>query len=547
MSEENGNILDFGSIDFTPAWAKKGAGVSVGKIRPESDGARETGRGDRPRKPFGDRKPMGEKRPFGDRKPMGDRKPFGPRKPFGERPRFEERPRPLDCEVKILPETKALGTIIRKLQGDAHAYKLKELAYFFLDNPQSILLKITPRAAAAPNAKPTAFCQCKACGFASTREEDVLSHALAAHLGDYYDAKVIDCEPPKGNFSCVAKCGLSGVLLGPPNIHEFNATVKEMIRTKFPNMSEDQYRAHIEMVREPEAIEEWRKGATKKTVFFAKGQAEVEGAAQLTREQAEGEFRRTILPSLLERPKHLMITADVAQKSPVKPLVWAVNDAIQAERRAPAGMCFALRGAFHHRKLHFFRANDARGPEFVSGLEYKAFDAAHAIPELARAAQFVAEHPCCDKSEFPTDDPEFEQHLNWLVTTGHVVAFTNGVFSAVEKFPKYGPQWKKRAKKTEEKPVVPTGPAALNTCAEETPRVSEGTFAEGEPEGRASGREVLVEGRHGEEGKTNPSESVKSVVEQNSDVERPANPCESVVQKSEEEVKKDETAPVVAE
>lgn len=531
MSEENGNILDFGSIDFTPAWAKQGAGVSVGKIRPESDGVRETGRGDRPRKPLDARdarKPMGERRPFGgDRKAFGDRKPFGPRKPFGERPRFEERPRPLDCEVKILPETKALGTIIRKLQGDAHAYKLKELAYFFLDNPQSILLKITPRppktspASQASQTSQTSFCQCKACGFASTREEDVLAHALAAHLGDYYDAKVIDCEPPKGNFSCVAKCGLSGVLLGPPNIHEFNATVKEMIRTRYPDLSEDQYRAHIEMVRDPEAIEEWRKGATKKTVFFAKGQADVEGAAQMTREQAEGEFRRTILPSLLERPKHLMITADVAQKSPVKPLVWAVNDAIQAERRAPAGMCFALRGAFHHRKLHFFRANDARGPEFVTGLEYKAFDAEHAIPELARAAKFVAEHPCCDKSEFPADDPEFEQHLNWLVTTGHVVAFTNGVFSAVEKYPKYGPQWKKRAKaerKAAEKPDVPAHPPA------EQP---EGAARRG-----ALNAEIPEERRHGDENEKNPCESVKSV-DQNSEAE--------------EEVKKDETAPVVAE
>ncbi len=449
MSEENGNILDLGSFDFTPAWAKADAKVNVGKIRPEGD--RDAERGDRPRKPFGDRKPLGD-----GRRPQGGRKPFGPRKPFGDRPHVEARPRPLDCDVKILPETKALGTIFRKLQGDAHAYKLKDLAYFFLDNPQSILLKITPRASESSNAQPPVFFQCKACGFASTREEDVLSHALAAHLGDYYDAKELDCEPPKGNFSCVAKCGLSGVLLGPPNIHEFNATVREMVRTRYPDMSEEQYRAHIEMVRDADAIEEWRKGATKKTVFFAKGQADVEGAAQLTREQAEGEFRRTILPSLLERPKSLMITADVVQKSPVKPLVWAVNDAIQAERRAPAAMCFALRGAFHHRKLHFFRANDARGPEFVAGVEYKPFDAAHAIPELARAATFVAENPCCDKSEFPTDDPEFEQHLNWLVTTGHVVAFTNGVFSAVEKFPKYGPQWKKRGKKTACAPVEKT-------------------------------------------------------------------------------------------
>ena len=131
-------------------------------------------------------------------------------------------------------------------------------------------------------------------------------------------------------------------------------------------------------------------------------------------------------------------------KSPVKPLQWAVKDAVEAERRSPYNMCFALRGAFHHRKLKFFRVNEARGQEFVTNVEYKEFDTEHAIPELAAAAKFVVEHPCCDKSEFPKDVADFEKHIEWLVTTGHVVAFTNGVYSAVEKFPKYGPQWKKR-------------------------------------------------------------------------------------------------------
>ena len=132
-------------------------------------------------------------------------------------------------------------------------------------------------------------------------------------------------------------------------------------------------------------------------------------------------------------------------------------------------MCFALRGAFHHRKMHFFRTNDARGQEFVSNVEYKEFDAEHAIPELAAAAKFVAEHPCCDKSEFPSDVADFEKHLQWLVTTGHVVAFTNGVFSPVEKFPKYGPQWKKRgAKKAEEaKPVEVADSVASEEVKEE--------------------------------------------------------------------------------
>ena len=322
MSEGKNNAVDLGALgafDFTPSWAKSESKVSVGKFRSEEGrDSRDAGRA--PRKGFGERKPFGDKKPFGERKPFGDKsasRGFGEGgKPYDRRPRFEERPRPLDCEVKSRPETNALGTIIRKLQGDFHAYKLKDLAYFFLDNPQSILLKITPKAATADSASRPAptFFQCKACGFASTRQEDVLDHAVSAHLADYYDAKEIDCEPPKGNFTCVAKCGLSGVLLGPPNIHEFNAVVREMLRTRYPDMSEEQYRSHIEMVRDAEAIETWRAGAVRKTVFFQKGQAEVEGAAQLSREQAEGEFRRTILPSLLESPMHLMMTADVAVK-----------------------------------------------------------------------------------------------------------------------------------------------------------------------------------------------------------------------------------------
>ena len=422
MNEEN-SLADLRSIDFTPEWARKDAGVSIGKVKPIRDDKRKN---------------------KDDGKPFVAKKQFAG-KPFGRKPRFEERPRPLDVEIKVLPDTKALGTIIRKLQSDTHAYKLKDLAYFFLDNPQSILLKITPRAEEK-------FFQCKVCGFASTREDDVISHILNSHLGDYYDAKEIDCDPPTGNFSCVAKCGLSGVLLGPPNIHEFNAVVKEMIRTHYPEMSEEQYRAHIEMVRDAESVEAWRKSATKKMVFFAKGTSDQEGAIALSREQAEGEFRRVFLSAMLNHPKNLMITADVAMKSPIKPLQWAVKDAIEAERRAPYGMCFALRGAFHHRKLNFFRANDAHGPEFVMSLEPKAFDAEHAIPELAAAARFVVEHPCCDKSEFPSD-PQFETHLGWLVTTGHVIAFTNGVYSAVEKFPKYGPQWKRRSAPTQESKV----------------------------------------------------------------------------------------------
>lgn len=438
MAMENVDIsnLDLGSIDFTPDWAKKDAGVVVGKTTP----AREF----EDKKSFDSTRQNSERKSF-DRKGGQDRKGSF-KKPFERRANFVPRPKPLSVDIKILPDPKALGTIIRKLQQDSHAYKLRDLAYFFLDNLSSVLLKVSPKKDENGASEPLKFHQCKICGFASTDEADVVAHAVQCHLGEYYESKEVECEPPKGNFNCVAKCGLSGVLLGPPNIHEFNATVRETLRSRYPGMSEDEYRSNIVMVRDSDAIEQWRQSATKKVIFIAKNAGE--NARELNREQAESEFKRLILPQLLDMPKNLMISADIALKSPVKPLQWAVRDAIEMERRSPYNMCFALRGAFHHRKMHFFRANDARGPEFVTGIELKEFDSTHAIAELAKIADFVAANPCMTKAEI-APDAESEKQLQWLVSTGHIVAFTNGVYSAVEKFPKYGPQWRKKKVKAQ--------------------------------------------------------------------------------------------------
>lgn len=446
--EENTTALDFGSIDFTPDWARKAAGVTVSAKPSRGEPARAGGPVRREQPAAG---APGRKAPDFPRgaAPAGDK-----RRPRQFRPQNAERQareEPFPFEVRVLPEPKALGTIFRKIQQDFHAYKLKDLARFFLDNPATMQLRLAKPAAADGAAAAPSLKQCKACGFVAAGEEDVMRHIATDHLADYYEVKEIECEPPAGNFNCVAKCDLDGVLLGPPNIHEFNATVREQIRTAHPGMGEAEYRSHIVMVRDAEAIEEWRKGATKKTVFVAKGAGE--GAPELTREQAESELRRNIAPSLFDSPKTVLVPVEAALKSPMAALRRAAERALDEERRSPYGMCAALRGAFHSRRLHFFRANDPRGQEFVCAVETKPFDAAHAIAGLAAVADFLEKHPCATKDEIAKGDAETEKHLAWLVSTGHAVSFTNGVYSAAGKHPKYGPQWRKQwiEEKSEEK------------------------------------------------------------------------------------------------
>ena len=117
-------------------------------------------------------------------------------------------------------------------------------------------------------------------------EEEVRTHLLATHLDDFYEVEEIVTEPPAGNFVCVARCGLSGEWLGPPNHHSFNARVQEMLRTRFADMNEETYRSRIEMVRTPEAVNQWREQCRKKTVYRRKQAASVPETGDRSPEQA---------------------------------------------------------------------------------------------------------------------------------------------------------------------------------------------------------------------------------------------------------------------
>ncbi|MGN0853370.1 MAG: hypothetical protein ACI4Q3_08340, partial [Kiritimatiellia bacterium] len=471
------DLSGLGGFDFTPAWAK---GKADDKARFSRFEAREE-RGERADRGGGRRGP----RPPSERGERSEHR-RGPR---------EDRPqrtfvKPLDVDVRILPNQKELGTIIRQIQTSGLAYSVKQLALFFLDHPEACLLRLSPREGSEVH-----FHQCKACGHVEFSEKALEAHILSGHLADYYDVEEIDCEPPKGVFTCVARCGLSGVLLGPPNLHGYDARIRDVLRTKFPGMSEEAFRARIEMVRDAETVEAWRQSATKKTIFRRKP---VEGAAEaadgvaaapaLDREAAEFEFRRTIAANLMTTPKTVDLTAEAALKSSDRSLVFACRDALNWERKRPRDLFRALHGAFHHRKLEFFRANGTDGPEFVVAVKPTALDVAHAIPELGELVKYVAEHPDQLKSAVVSalagGDKEkataVQTHLTWLVAKGHLVNYSMGLLAIPEEHPRYRPPPRKRAK-----------PAAESAPAAEAP--AEPVAAESAPAAEAPAEPAVAE------------------------------------------------------
>lgn len=492
---DNETLLSF---EFAPSWARTSPDAHHERFRREDRRDDASHRG--PEREFGrdrtsrreDRGPRRENRPprrddrqepanGADRmpRPAGGGVERGPSAIIGnpERSPFVRREAPartayvpppevppLPLEIRLLPEQKALGAIIRRVQTSHRAYPLRDLARLFLDNPASCLVRIESQ-----KDQPLPLFQCKVCGLPALSEEEIRAHVLSTHLEAFFEIAEVEGEAPAGSFVCVARCGLTGELLGPPNHHSYSVKVQEMLRTRFPNMTLENYRNRIEMVREPEVIEQWREQARKRRLFRVKtvkqaapqaapeSQADVQAAENaasvaveaasppMERPAAEMYFMREILPRQIGMAWHLLTTVEVAIRSPSQRLNAAIRDVLNREDHFPASLFFALRGAFRHRSLHLFKVHDARGPDFVAVSPHVQLDVTHAVAELRQIMTYVAENQTCTRQELlaamtngdETKAAHFATQLNWLVEKAHLIEYYNGVLCVPAAFPRF--------------------------------------------------------------------------------------------------------------
>jgi len=97
-------------------------------------------------------------------------------------------------------------------------------------------------------------------------QRECLTHFWNSGLSKkYYEEEVVEVDPPKGNFQSVARCGLSGTLIGPPNHHAYQKTLLDLHREKFSNMDLARYKSKVVMEHGEEAVQAWLDSMTKHT------------------------------------------------------------------------------------------------------------------------------------------------------------------------------------------------------------------------------------------------------------------------------------------
>ena len=257
MSDNPANPLESLLTEFAlgPSWARA-------KSEPSAKHTHESPEREHPQRRRDDRgenrgrREGGERHEGGDRRGQrdgGNRRDFQKGRARGPEIRREEFIPPTEgVNVTIIPDKAAIQLVCKEIQQVARVYPLFDIAEIILAE------RVRCRAIFEISEKHEPFFRCKLDDAVFLTKEEALRHLLDSPWKNRFIAETtVETDPPKGNFQSVARCGISGKLLGPPNYHGYQTEIRRVHREFFQEMPFESYLAKVRTDRSEDAVGAW--------------------------------------------------------------------------------------------------------------------------------------------------------------------------------------------------------------------------------------------------------------------------------------------------
>jgi len=424
--------------------------------------------------------------------------------------RREERPAPLaplpELNVAFIPEERGVEQLARQIKVTGRAYPLFKIALLILQKAERYSVLLTKKSGAA--AQPLFTCALDDSPW--TNEDDAVAHVLKNHFATFYQAERTATEPPKGVYTFVAQCGLSGEVLGPPNHHDYQNQLRKLHAEKFSRMPFDMFKARVKIVKDEVVVKKWIEDQSFKTEYNCLNVPEPLKLATL--EEVEKHFRATHKDSIIKPVETLIVAGLPSRSLRDNGLQRLIRQEWEQQKFFPLPIATKLSQQFAQYGLQFFKVNKTvthvsvarptfldiestpvsenikRIIEYVNGnakcTRKKLVEALAPTPKVVKApvteipvapapvAEGEAAAPATKPVEPAAPEATPEQtavivDLHWLIHQGAVLEFADG---RMETAKKPLPKPVKPAKKVAtEKPVAETQAATtIETVTPET-------------------------------------------------------------------------------
>jgi hypothetical protein len=420
--------------------------------------------------------------------------------------------------LQFLPEPHGVEGIARQMKADFKAYPLFDLAWLVLERPDRYRVEFKRASETG-----SALFQLKIDGSLWLSERDAMVHVMAHHLEKYYRRERVTVDPPKGSFPCVAVCGMSGVLLGPPNYHDYQLKILKLHGERFANMPFEAFKSRIRMEREESLIQKWKDELSSKDEFYPLEVPEgIEPQRLATLAEVEAHFRSTHLPAVwVSIREKAVLPGTVALESSAIMISQTTRRALEELRRFPLSLANTLGRQLSSKGLQIFKAHQkityvglAR-PHYLDREKMPVADGVKAILEYLeahgktpRAEQWealVALRQAGSESTTAECEAAMAADLLWLLREGHVIDFARkGLEAAKRPQPPQAQKGKKTQAKAESEGVADT------SNVEATANVDTETAGEVPTEESAPAVDPVAEVTAGEESLVEATEEMKA-------------------------------------
>ncbi|MGH7953536.1 MAG: hypothetical protein ACREFE_16700, partial [Limisphaerales bacterium] len=418
----------------------------------------------------------------------------------GRRRERPEPPAPLpEISVTFLADEKGVEQIARQIKMTGRAYPLFQIAQLVLEKPErySVQLAMKKKSGDAI-AQPLSVCALDDTPWPS--EDEAVAHVLKNHFAMFYQAERTPTEPPKGVYTFVAQCGMSGAILGPPNYHDYQNQLRKLHVEKFSRMPFEVFKSRVKIVRDEVVVKKWVEEQSFKTEYNALNVAEPLKLASM--DEVEKHFRAMHKDSIIKSVESHTIAGVPSRNLRSRELQRLIRAEWEQQKNFPLQLAMSLSKQFASRGLQFFKVNKTVTHVAVARPQFLDLETTPVSENIKRIVEYVNAHPKCTRrklieslapspklvaeepspvaegetpaqpAESKSAEPTPEQtaliaDLHWLIHQGHVLEFADGKLDAAKK-PAPKPMQAAPKKEMEKKVVEETKPAEEKLSEPET-------------------------------------------------------------------------------
>ncbi len=361
-------------------------------------------------------------------------------------------------KISLLPSEDAVHLIVKEIQHRARVYSLFDVAQLFLAARERYRLEIK-----IDEQQPPLY-RGKEDASLFLRKDEAVAHFMQSEMfGRFYETDETEVDPPAGNFQVVARCGLSGEWLGPPNYHGYQTELRRLHRERFASMPFERYAAKVRTERGEEAVNEWLETMKHRRRWRPLGSDDE--AWTFERAEIERDFLTRVFGEVFEEVRQTVLPGDVPARHLSERLLASIKLASAHARRHPAMLIPTICRMLESDHLAIFKKQGKLycGPARPHPLV--GFDDLSERP--AAIVRWLDAHPDSKldelwKAVLPPDTEQPPQEwlvdLFWLLTQGHVLLFEDGTLVLPKKRHPDAPAAKKTTKKKTAKKAVAKKP-----------------------------------------------------------------------------------------